>query len=121
MTLVAVDRIARRVVESFELAHSLSEHYGVVILIDNPVAPLVLFQKRWRQPVITKPAAALPIDCLADSTLIGSVYHLPQARNDVRVNVLAQLDHDPASAHLLRNGAGCAGASQRIKHPISSF
>ena len=71
-------------------------------------AELVLLKQRRGQVVIAEPAAALPLHGLGDTAGIFAVDYLPEPRNDVRVAVLAELDHDPAAAHLLSHGAGCA-------------
>jgi hypothetical protein len=42
-----------------------------------------------------------------------------QARNDVRVAVLAQFDHDPAAAHLVRNRASGSRTSKGVEHQVA--
>jgi hypothetical protein len=39
----------------------------------------------------------------------------------VGVAVLAQLDHDPATAHLVRDRAGGAGASEGVEDEIAGI
>ena len=67
--MLPVDGIARRIGEAFQLAHRLGQHGGVVCLVDDPVAPLVLFQKRRRETVVAETAAAFPVDRLGDAAL----------------------------------------------------
>src|SRR5690606_13067420 len=43
---------------------------------------------------------------------------LPQARQAVRARVLAHLDANPASAHLVRDGGGGAGAKEAVEDEI---
>ncbi len=61
----------------------------------------------------------MPTDGLADSALVGAVDDLLQARDDVRMAVFAQLDHDPAPAHLVRDSAGGAGAGKGVEDEIA--
>jgi hypothetical protein len=82
------------------------------LLIDDPIAPLVFFEQRRRQPVITKAAAALPVDGLRNAARVCAVNYFFQARNDVRVTVFAEFDHDPAAAHFMGNCAGGAGTGE---------
>ena len=50
-----------------------------------------------------------------------AVDDLLQARNDVRVAVLAQFDHDPAAAHLVGDRAGGAGASEGVENQVAGI
>ena len=61
-----IDSIARRVGEAFQLTDRLGKHRGVVIFVDHPVAPFVLFQKRGREPVVAESTAAFPADSLGN-------------------------------------------------------
>lgn len=94
MTVLPVHRIARRVDKAFQLAHRLGKHGGVVNSVDDPVAPFVFFQKGWRQTEVAKTATTLPVDSLADTTLICAVDELLEARDDVGVAVLARIYPD---------------------------
>ena len=71
-------------------------------------------ENRIAHGVKSEPAAALPVHGLADTAMILAVDDFFQARNNVRMAVLAQLDHDPATAHLVRDSAGGTGAGERI-------
>jgi hypothetical protein len=44
-----------------------------------------------------------------------------QAWNDVGVAVLAELDHDPAAAHLVGDGAGGAGAGEGVEDEVAGL
>ena len=69
MPVLPVDRVARRIGEALQLAQRLGQHRGVVLLVDDPVAPLVLLQQRRREPVVAETAAALPAHRLGDAAL----------------------------------------------------
>ena len=71
------------------------------------IAPLSCEQRR-RQAEVAEAAAALPADCLGDAAGVVAVDDLLEPRDDVRVAVFAQFDHDPAAAHLVGDGAGGA-------------
>ena len=71
-------------------------------------APFVLSQQRGGELEVAEAAAALPADRLGDAAGVLAVDDLLQTRNDVSVAVLAQLDHDPAAAHFVRDRAGRA-------------
>ena len=73
MAVLPVDGLARRVGEAFELAQRLGQHRGVVLLVDDPVAPAVLLKQRRREPVVAETAAALPADGLGDAAGILAV------------------------------------------------
>ena len=73
VAVLPVDRVARRVGEAFQLADRLGQHRGVVLLVDDPVAPLVLFEQRRREPVVAEAAAALPADRLGDAAGVLAV------------------------------------------------
>jgi hypothetical protein len=51
--------------------------------------------------------------------LVLPVDDLFQARDDVRVAVLAQLDHDPAAAHFVGDGAGGAGTGEGVEDQVA--
>ena len=101
MTVLPIHRVGRRVGEAFQLAQGLGQHRGVVIAVDDPVAPLVLFQQRGGETVVTEAAAAFPAHGVGDAAVVFPIDDFFQARKDVRVAVLAQLDHDPAAAHIV--------------------
>ena len=107
--------------EAFQLGHRRGQHLGVVFLVDHPLAEAVLLQQAGRQAVVAEAAAALPAGGLGDAAGIFAVDDLLQARNDVGVAVLAQLDHDPAAAHLVGDGAGGAGASKGVEDKIAGI
>src|SRR3989442_1097186 len=46
VAMLPIDRIARSVDESFQLADCLGKHRCIVCFINDPVAPLVFFQER---------------------------------------------------------------------------
>ena len=50
----------------------------------------------------------LSIQRLGDAAWIFAVDDLLQARDDVRMAVFAEFNHDPAAAHLVGDCAGCA-------------
>ena len=56
---------------------------------------------------------------LEHAARVLAVDDLLQTRDDVRVTVLAELDHDPTPAHLVRDGAGRAGAGKGVENPIA--
>src|SRR5690606_12687396 len=60
----------RRIAEALELAHRLGKHLRVVLLADDPVAPLVLLEKRRRELVEAEATAALPSHSLGDATRV---------------------------------------------------
>ena len=86
---------------------------------DDPVAEAIFFQQRRREAVIPEPAAALPIDCLCDATLVFAVDDLLEARDDMGMAMLAQLHHDPAPAHLVGNRPGRARTGEGIEDEIA--
>ena len=114
-----VMRLGRRVGEAHQLAHGLGQHRGVELAADHPIVPAVLFQQRRGEAVVAEAAAALPADGLGDAAGIVAVDHLLQARDDVGVAVLAQLDHDPASPHLVGDGAGGAGTGEGVENEVT--
>jgi hypothetical protein len=61
----------------------------------------------------------LPIHGLADAALVLAVDDFFQAWNDVGVAVLAQLDHDPAAAHLAGHGAGGTGTGKGVEDEVA--
>ena len=78
------------------------------------VAEAVFFKQRWRDVEVAETAAAFPSSCLGDAAWIFTVNDLLQTRDDVRVAVLAEFDHDPAATHLVRDSSSGARASEGI-------
>ena len=74
-----------------------------------------LLRKRGRKPVVAETAAALPAYAAGDAARVLTIDHLAEAGDDVGVGVLAELDHDPAAAHLVGDRAGCAGAGEGVE------
>ncbi len=111
-------RFGRRVGKAFQLAQRLGEMRGVVLGIDDRVAPAVIDDQAGRKLVVAETAAALPIHCLADAALVFTVDDLLQARNDMSVAVVSQFDHDPAAAHFVRDCAGGAGTGEGVKDEV---
>src|SRR5262249_57800879 len=99
--MLPIDRIARGISEAHVFAHGFSEHGRVVVLADDPVAILVLFQERRSESEVTKAATAFPANSLTDAPLVRPVDDSLQTRNDVSVAVFTQLHHDPAATHLV--------------------
>jgi hypothetical protein len=71
------------------------------------------------KPEITKPAAAPPIHGGRDAARVRAVNHFLQTRNDVRVAMLAEFDHQPAAAHLMRDCARRAGTGEGVEHEVA--
>jgi hypothetical protein len=121
LAVLPVVRVAGCVGEAFQLADRCRQHFGVVVLVDDPLAPAVLLQQAGGEAVVAEAAAALANSRLADAALVLAVDDLFQARNDVRVAVLAQLDHDPAAAHLVGDGAGGAGTGEGVEDEVAGI
>ena len=117
--VLPVVRVAGGVGEALQLADRRRQHFGVVVFVDDPLAPAVLLQQAGGEAIIAEAAAAFPIHGLADATLVVAVDDLFQARNDVRVAVLTQLDHDPAAAHFVGDGAGGAGTGEGVEDTVA--
>src|SRR4030042_4494924 len=101
MAVLPIDFLTWSVSETLQLADSLSKHSGIILLVDDPISKLVLFEKRRTKPVVPKPSAPFPADGFRNSALVCSVNNLLHARDNVRVTVFAQFNHDPSSAHLM--------------------
>ena len=61
MAVLPEDRVARRVGEALQLANRLGKHGGVVVLADDPVAPLVLLKEGRGEVVVAEAAATFPV------------------------------------------------------------
>ena len=72
--------------------------------------------QRGREAVVAETAAALPARAFRNAALVLAIDDLLQARDDMRVAVLAQFDHDPAAAHLVGDGAGGAGTGEGVEN-----
>jgi hypothetical protein len=101
VAMLPIDRIARGIDEAFQFAHHFRDYGSIIVLVNNPVTPFVFFQQGRRQPEVTKSPSPFPANSLCDPTCISAINDLLQAWNDMRMAMLAQLDHDPASAHLM--------------------
>ena len=114
--MLPIEPVARRIDEPLQLAERLGQHGGVELLADNPVAPPVLFEQRRCETVVSEPSAALPAHGLGDAA--GPAPSITfQPRNDMRVTMLAQLDHDPAPPHLWLPRRSCR-TGKEIKNPL---
>ena len=98
----------RLVGEAFQFRHRFSQHFRVVVGVDDVVAPAVMHNQGRREAVVAETAAALPVHRFADAALVRAVDDLAQAGDNMRMAVLAQLHHDPAPPHLVGNRAGSA-------------
>ncbi len=119
IAMLPIDGIAGRVSETLQLAERLSQHGSVVGFVDDPVPPLVFFQKRRREAIVAETAPAFPVDRLGNAARIFAVNDFFQTRNDMRVAMLTQLYHDPAAAHLVGDCPGCAGPGERIEDEVA--
>lgn len=108
-------RFRRRIAETLKLAQRFGQHRRVVFGIDHRVSPTVVNDQRRRQFVVAETAAALPVHGFADAAGIVAVDNFFQARDDMGMAVLAQLDHDPAAAHFVRNCTGGTGAGEGVE------
>src|ERR1035437_8138721 len=97
--------IAGGVLKAHDLAHGLGQHGRVVLLADDEVVEAILFKQCWSDVVVAETAAALPLNGIGDAAFVFTVNDLLHARNDVCMAMLAQLNHDPAAAHLVGNCA----------------
>ena len=112
-------RFGRRVGKALQLAQRLSEMCRVVFGIDDRVPPAIVDDQAGRKLVIAEAATALPMHRLCDAALVHAVDDFLHAWDDVGVAMLAQLDHDPASAHLVCNCSSSAGTSEGIEDEIA--
>ena len=119
MAVLPIDRIARRIGETFEFTDCFSQHFGVVGFVNDPIVPLVFFQQRGRQSKVAEPTAALPAYSFRNTALVYVINDLLQTWDDMRVAMFAQFDHDPASTHFVRHCAGSAGASEGVENPVA--
>src|SRR5262249_39088438 len=115
MSVLPIDGIAGRIYKTFELAKGLCQHRGVVFLVDDPIVPRVALQQRSCEAVVPEASPALPADGLGYAAVVLTGDPPLEAGNDVRVAGLAELHHDPAPAHFMRNRAGGARAGKGVK------
>ena len=68
VTVIPEDFAVRRVAEAFELAHRLGEHLRLVLLADDPVAPLVLLKERGRELEEAEATTTFPVGTRSDTS-----------------------------------------------------
>ena len=117
--LFPVERGVGLVGVAFLLGHGCGQHVGVVFLVDDKVAELVLLQQAWGQLIELEAAAAFPVLRLADAALVGAVGDHLQARIAVGVGVVAQLNADISPAHLLRHGRRGARTEETVENEVA--
>src|SRR4051812_21199270 len=83
--------------------------------MNYPIAPPVFFQQRWRETVALEPAATHPRHGAGNTAVVIAINYLPKTRDDVCEAMVTELHHNPATAHLVRDGAGRSGASKRVE------
>ena len=83
VAVLPVNCLARGIDESFQFTDRFSQHGGVVLPINHPVAPLVFFQQRGCKPEVTEPTTSLPVDRLRNPTLVSAIDNLLEARDDM--------------------------------------
>jgi len=111
--------LGRRVSKAFQLAQGFGQLRSVVFGIDDRIAPAVVDDQAGRKAVITKTATALPVCTCRDAALVFTVDDLFETRDDVRMAMLAQLDHDPAATHFVGDCAGRAGTGEGIQDEVA--
>src|ERR1035441_2861033 len=68
---------------------------------------------------VTETTAAFPSGRFRHTAWIFAVDDLLQARDDVRVAVLTEFNHNPTAAHLLGDCTSSAGTCERIKNDVA--
>ena len=91
--------------ETLQLAQRLSQLCCVVVRINDRIAPAVIDDQARRELVVAEATAALPIHSFGNAAFVCASDYLLQARNNMRMTVLAQFDHDPATAHFVGDSA----------------
>src|SRR6266540_4591335 len=109
VAVLPVNRFAGRIDIAFQLTDRLRQHCGVEFLVDDEIAPLVRFQERRRETVVTEASAAFPSRFFGDAAGVRVIDDFLQARNDVGVTLLAEFDKNPTPAHFMRYGSRGAG------------
>src|SRR5690606_17100566 len=109
----------RRIAEALELAHRLGKHLRVVLLAYDPVAPLVLLEKRGCELIEAESTTTTPPNIFGDAVGVLAIHHLAHPRDEVREAVVAEFDHDPAAAHLLRDRTRGSRPCERVQHPLT--
>src|SRR6185312_7168496 len=71
--VLPVNRVARRILKPLKLADRFREHAAVVLLVDDPVAPAVLLEKRRSKAEVSEASTSLPVDSLCDTTRVFAI------------------------------------------------
>ena len=96
------------VMEAFELAHRFGDHFGLVLLADDPVVSLVLLEERGSELVESEAAAAHPIGTRGDTSRIVSFDDFLESRQAASRRVVSEFDPNPAAPELVRNSSSRA-------------
>ena len=121
VALLPVEAIGGGVGEAFEFAEGFGEHGSVVGFVDDPVAPFVLGEEGGREMVVAEAAAAVPVGGCGDAAFVGVVDDFLEAGNDVGVAVIAEFDHDPATAHFVRDCSCSARTCEGVEDEIAGI
>ena len=84
--------------------------------IDAPV----LVERRLAQRAKTDSTAALPVHRLADAALLTLDYLL-QARNAMRAGMIAHLNTDITTTHLVSDSGSRTTAKEAVEHDVIGF
>ena len=79
----------------------------------------VTFHETGGEAEVAEAAAALPPGRLGDAAGVLPVDHLRQPRDYVGVAVLAEFDHDPPPAHLVRDRPSCARPGEGVEDEVA--
>jgi len=119
MTVLPVDFITWCVDETLQLADSLGKHRGIILLVDDPIAKLVLLEKRRTQPVIPEPTSAFPAYGFRDTSS-----SMPSITFFIR-GIMCVWQCSPNSTMIHRRPILCPAApvvpetSKGVEHPVT--
>ena len=95
------------------------QHGGVELGVDDGVAPFVLNDQGWPQPVVTKATTTFPINGFGDAAFVFAVDNFFQPGNAMSVTVFAQLNSDPTPTHLVRDSGSRTGTEKGVENQVA--
>ena len=107
--------------EVFDLAEGTHEHLAVHIRIDHISPAIVPCEHRRTELEESIPAASSPADRLRDTAHVRAVDHTIESYLRVGVGVVAELDTDPTTTHLVGDRRRRAGAEEGIEDEVAGL
>ena len=99
--------------------HGGSQHLGIVFGADDHHSVFVFVEERWGKFAKAESSATCPACGGGDASLVCAIDHFLEAWHAMRISMVAQLNTDVATTHLVCHCRRRTATEEAIQHKVA--